>query len=359
MALHTFVVGFGRAGGGLHLPVVRKLRADARAAEVLGTAPIVVFDPATPPRHTDDVLAVPSIAAAGELLDPRRTVVHVCVPPRERPAVVRRLARAGFTKVVLEKPLACHRAHADDIAGTVLRHGMDAVVVAHWHSARLTARLARLIRSGDHGPLRAITLRQHKPRLERSLRAGAGDTAFDVEVPHGLGLALSLAGPASLTGASCTAARCDGRRLPWLGSAELVLRHDSGVRTHLASDLTAPIRQRSITLRFDDATVTGHYPVSAEDSHARLTVRGRAGRSQEVFRDDALTAFLGAAYRYFAGLGAPPKGADLGRHAEIVRILTEAKERCGVPGPPPDPRIEMPRTETHCATSAAGHDTAV
>jgi predicted dehydrogenase len=355
MSLHTFVIGLGRAGSGLHLPVLRRLRRDARTTAVMSTAPIAVFDPNAPrPCAEDGLRTVPSIRDARALADPRHTVVHLCVPPDARRETVHQLAAAGFTKVVLEKPLSAHLTDADEIVQTAQRNGMDMVVVAHWLSAELTRRLALAIRSGEYGRLRAIVVRQHKPRFERSLRAHTGETAFDIELPHGLGLVLSLAGPAKLADASCSPVRCDGRRTAWLGGAHLVLRHDDGVRSHLASDLTAPVRQRSVTLKFDGATVTGHYPVSADDSYAQLTVRARRGRTHTVFRDDALTTFLATAYRYFAGLCPPPPGADLERHREIVRILTEAKRRCGVPEPL---TVPAPRTaptsakETHRARS--------
>ena len=313
---HTLVVGLGRSGGGLHVPVLERLR---RAHPgVFAGHPIVGFDP-RPGLTLGDVVPADSLDHAATLVPPGDTVAHVCTPPEVRVPVLERLARLGFRRLVVEKPLAVDLASLAEIERLRDRHGLDLVVVTHWLAATLTSRLAALARSVDAGPLESIAVRQDKPRFGRSARDTAHADAFDVEVPHALAVALTLAGPAEVTGAGWTdpAAR--------LAGAWLELRHHGGVRTTVHSDLTSPVRRREITLRLRNTAAVGHYPVSAEDHHAQLRV-GDAPR--EVFEDEALGTFLLAAYRYFAGAEPAPPG-PFALHADVVRLLARARDAAG------------------------------
>lgn len=65
--------------------------------------------------------------------------------------------------------------------------------------------------------------------------------------------------------------------IPNMGGARLTLRHHNGVTTEIASDLTSPIRERRIGLRYDTGRAVGHYPISDVDHHASLTVHDDTG----------------------------------------------------------------------------------
>ncbi|MER6691812.1 TIM barrel protein [Streptomyces minutiscleroticus] len=321
--LQPLVVGLGRSGRELHLKTLARTAGSPDGPLCAG--PPVACDPRPGARRgLPGVRVASSIAEARELVCPASTVVHVCTPPTARAAVLGELAAHGFDKLLVEKPLAAGRADLEEILRLRRRHGLDVRVVAHWLEAGLTGRLRRLVRQRTLGRLTAVTAVQHKPRFTRSLATAGHPTAFDVEIPHALGVVLDLAGPAELVDARWSDLRCDGRVLPRLGGASLTLRHHSGVCSELVSDLALPVRQRSITLRFDHGSATGHYPLDAGDDHAQLVVTGDRDDHQ-VFRDDALTAFLRRAYRDFAD---GPR-ADLAGHCAVVRLLCAAKERCG------------------------------
>ncbi|MDT0266550.1 hypothetical protein RM844_09600 [Streptomyces sp. DSM 44915] len=319
--MRPFIVGLGRSGAGLHAAVL--LRAEA-AGQDWFTGPPLAMDPRPEAgAGLTGVVRVESPAHAARLFDPADTVVHLCTPPPERAAQLVELARLGFTRVLVEKPLATDREQLALLDALQRRHRLHIEVVAHWLSARLTRQLAKLTADQDYGPLRAIAFRQDKPRLLRGQHDDGHPSAFDVELPHGLGVVLELAGPATVTAASCRELRTETAWHPLLGGAELDLRHAGGVTSRLTSDLTAPVQRRSVQLRFADGEVTGHYPISERDDHARLT---RPDRPPAIFRDDALPAFLRDTYRRFA----TGERVTYPVHREVVRLLCAAKEHAAI-----------------------------
>ncbi|MFI9122711.1 Gfo/Idh/MocA family oxidoreductase [Streptomyces bikiniensis] len=320
------IVGLGRSGAGLHL---RALRTALDRSPDAWRGPVVAVDPRPGERAPvpDGVTVVPSLEEARELLPPDRAAVHVCTPPAGRSAVLAELCGAGYRDLIVEKPLAADAGELAAVTELRARHALRLAVVAHWPASALAGRLRDLIESGGPGRLLRIDVTQHKPRFARSLGADDGHpTAFDVELPHSLGLVLSLAGPAEPTGARLTDLRIGGTVRPGLGSALLELRHASGVRTRLFSDLTSPVRERRALFAFERGTAVAHFAASDADDHVQLVVDGR----REVFRDDALAAFLLGAYTRFAGVPAddPSWEEDFALHADAVRLLDAAKRRC-------------------------------
>ncbi|KUO17264.1 Gfo/Idh/MocA family protein [Streptomyces dysideae] len=321
----TLVVGLGRAGAGLHLPVLNRLRQRSPAGTLFADAPVVAVDPMPRPAALlPGTVVLPTLERARAHLDPEETVAHVCTPPEGRAAVIEQLARLGFANLLVEKPLAVDVAQLTRIEELCRRHRLRLVVVAQWQVSSLTRRLEECMADGEFGELREIRVVQRKPRFSRSLATTGHPTAFDVEVPHALGVALRLAGPARLTDAAWSDLAAGGVVRPRLGTATLRLAHRRGPSTSITSDLTAPVRERRITCEFAHATVVGHYPVSGGDGYAQLAIASRDRTALEVFPDDALPSFLRDAYQRFADGG--PFGTHLA--AEAVRLVDEAKRFC-------------------------------
>ncbi|NSC24375.1 hypothetical protein FM076_25780 [Streptomyces albus subsp. chlorinus] len=348
--MRPLIVGLGRSGAGLHLKALTTLhtlhtrhgaardgaRRDGAARDGApgdgaprdGAPPLTWPPLACDPRPEaarglTGVTVTTSLKAAASLTEPRDTVVHLCTPPSTRTGVLTELAELGFTRVLVEKPLAGDVDQLDAVVRLREAHGLDLTVVAHWLAAGLTRQLRHLVAGRRLGTLLAIDVVQHKPRFSRTLATHGHPTAFDVEVPHALGVVLDLAGPAELVTAHCGDMVCDSTVVPRMGSAALTLRHQNGVRTEIVSDLTSPVRQRSFTLRFTQGTATAHYPVSDRDDHAQLILTG-AVEAHRTFRDDALAAFLHDTYRRFA----QGRVADFALHHTVARLLCEAKSRC-------------------------------
>ncbi|WP_433213114.1 oxidoreductase [Microtetraspora malaysiensis] len=315
----------GRAGAGLHLPALSTAR--AAMPDLFAPGPVLVHDPFRAPSGTAGVAVVGTPEEAAARFPPQRTVVHLCTPPHIRLGVLERLAGLGYRKIIVEKPLALDLVSLAAIARLRRRWGLHLTVATHWLHSALTHRLRAAVDTGEFGGLRRIRVVQNKPRFTRGTTVPGHPTAFDIEVPHALAVVLTLAGGARVTDASCADLVTDRLRLPRLGRAGLRLNHHSGVRTEIDSDLTSPVRERRITMEFERATLTGHYPCSAADHTAQLRVAAE-GRDpiRSVFDDDALAAFLRSAYTRYAGSPHPPEALPV--QVEAVRLLAEAKDLC-------------------------------
>lgn len=326
--MRTLVVGLGRAGADLHLPVLARARTSVR--QLFDDRPIVACDPRRLPAERPGLAMVGSLAEAATLLDPADTVAHVCTPPSVRAEVMVELAERGFRNVIAEKPLA---ADTDDLARVIRlrrKHGLRIAVVEPWLTSSLTVRLMELMRGGTLGEPKSISIVQNKPRFRRSLTRPSHQTAFDVELPHGVALALRLAGSARVTHAAGHDLTVGDVVVPRMGGARIGLRHNSGVRTEISSDLTSPVRERRITVEFEKGSAVGHFAVSDDDDHAQLTVTVNGRREHEVLRDDSLTEWVLRAYRLFHAAG-DQHARGFAFATDVVQLLSVAKNICAEP----------------------------
>ncbi|MBB4966108.1 Gfo/Idh/MocA family protein [Saccharothrix violaceirubra] len=326
--MRTLVVGLGRAGAGLHLPVLGRARAAAR--RLFSTEPVVACEPRHNALRRPGLITTNSLAEAATHLDPADTVAHVCTPPTVRAEVFAELAALGFRDLIVEKPLA---ADTDELARLIRlrrKHGLRVAVVEPWQSSTLTSRLITLATGGTLGEAKSITVVQNKPRFRRTLTMPGYPTAFDVELPHGLGLALRLAGSARVTHAAGFDLTFGDVVIPRMGGARIGLRHNSGVRTEISSDLTSPVRERRVTVEFEKGTAVGHFPVSDDDDHAQLTVTANGRREHSVLRDDALAEWMVQTYSRFHS-----PSDQHARHfsfaTDVVQLLAVAKNICAEP----------------------------
>jgi predicted dehydrogenase len=324
----SLIIGFGRAGRGLHERALRRL---AHAQES-ATRKLFVLDPAEVSSSCACHDSITWLSGYADLskLDPE-CVVHVCTPPAQRVEVVSQLAAAGLRRMIWEKPLASSPEEMKELMAICERDSLDVVVVGNFVSSMLTRRVQQIIGSGELGAAQRISFVQNKPRFGRTLTGRDHPTAFDIELPHSVGAALLLAGPAKLLSARCTDLRVGGKQVPWLGSARLSLAHANGVLSEFYSDLTSPVRKRSIEVSFDQYLVHGHYPVSEADSYAQLVVLDRRGqpRMSDIFLDDSFLTFMWEAYAYFEQ-GGPAPACNLALNSAIMDLLADAKAYAGV-----------------------------
>jgi len=324
--LTSLIVGLGRAGAGLHLPALHRLPPSLRdpGSDILGLDPGIA-----PGAGITGLTMVASARDAAVRCDPATSVVHLCTPPTARAAVVAELAEHGFRRFLIEKPLAAGACDLEALLRMVRDHLLYVVPVSQWLTSALTGRIEKVITDGTLGPLTALAFRQRKPRFGRGLRDRTHATAFDVEVPHALGVALTLAGSGRVIAAGWGELRTEDATVQRLGSAWLTVAHDGGVRSRIESDLAAPVRERRIHARFAGGSVTGYYPCSEADHHAQLVIDDGRRRTWTTFVDDAITACLADAYRRFAAAGPDPAPVTdtLAVNADVVRLLSDAKRQ--------------------------------
>jgi predicted dehydrogenase len=331
--LRPLIVGFGRAGRDLHLRCLRKTRAEHPHLISADVGVVTEEDP-----YLSDLCAG-GIRPFGSLADARQifsedSVVHICTPPATHFHVLQEAAELGYRRIIVEKPLACTMEEVSLIRALRARYKLQIFVVATWLSSSLTARLKAMLAAPPAGAWTKMSIQQLKPRFSHTLNNRSHTSALEVEIPHQVALSLYLAGTnVEVTAASCSDMRVNGTTVPLMGSASIVLQHVNGQSSWLHSDLTAPVRERSVEIVFADGRrVVGYYPSEAKDSFSQLHVYNgeNALVSRDVFFDDPLSTFLAETYAYFeCGAGDPPP-SNLDFHEAVMSVLWEAKRRTGL-----------------------------
>ncbi len=177
--------------------------------------------------------------------------------------------------------------------------------------------MRELLAAGRIGELTELHFEQSKPRFRRSMRHCGHRSAFEVELPHQVLLALHLAGAVE----ELVEARAwDSPLCSPLGGAVMVLRHASGATSTLVSDLTSPVRIRRLRLTGTAGEIVADYPVGSEDDFGQVRV---VGEDREVLVDAPLTQFIERVYAHAAGVGPPPL-APLSDHVSVIALLERA-----------------------------------
>ncbi len=339
MSLSSVIVGFGKSGRSLHLPGLLHAKRLCKDEDVFANGQPVAVDPRLPAkarkRGDRSVTLTRSLDDVVELVDPEHAVVHVCTPPGDRGATIAELADRGFTRVICEKPLGGSIEELHEVLSHAHRHQLDIAVASPWLFSSLTARLRRLVTSGELGALKAMHIVQSKPRFTRTRDDIHHPSAFEVEVPHSMSVALDLAGwPVTIEDASHRDLWLDGEHFAAMGVASARLRHATGAITTIESDLTAPVRQRSIELEFEAGEAIGHYPVAGDDQYAQLSVRpaGAPPRPPSVLADEQFTRMMIECYGHWAGVNPPPV-SDVDFNVRVMDVMAQVKERAGLRDP--------------------------
>jgi predicted dehydrogenase len=325
--LRSVIIGYGHSGRDLHHRSLRALAARGAAP----TGEVLVVDPRSPRNVPDGTRWLPDLPAALENLPNLAAgVFHVTTPIDHHLPVAAALVAAGARHVIVEKPVTRTGKQARQLrllASTGRTH-INAVSV--WPASHVTARVAELLASGSIGELVTLHMEQSKPRFRRTLLDCGHHSAFDVELPHQVLLALHIAGPVeSLLDvrswpSPVTQPHADPTTIPLTGSAggaQLVLRHRNGVISTLLSDLTSPVRTRRLRLTGTTGEITADYPLSADDDFGQISVSGEPNR--EIVVDQPVTQFIERVYAHAAGVAVPPP-EPLDTHVVVIELLEEA-----------------------------------
>lgn len=328
----TLIVGFGRSGRDLHLRCVRRVPSfNGNGATRVGI--VDVGNRLSGVHPLLDVEAFPSLTEARRRFD-ADTIVHVCTPPSTHLDVIRETARLGYSRLIVEKPLVDRPADLEALHALVQEHRLSVFVVANWLSSALTWRLREQLQNRPDRGWARVTISQVKPRFSRSLSTLSKETIFEVEIPHQIALSLFLGGAElEVRRAECTDMVVNRTRIPYMGTATITLEDKHGRVIVVYSDLTSPIRERSVEIVFDDGTRTlGYYPSTEADSFSQLLTFQKDDATpvaHEVLLDDPLGAFMREVYGYFEQTGRRP-ASDVDFNTAVVATIGKAKAACGL-----------------------------
>ncbi|RUT35701.1 hypothetical protein EJP77_01390 [Paenibacillus zeisoli] len=330
--LQSLIIGFGRAGKGLHYHCLRKANQTGSHTSLFHPQ-VGVVDPNVGALGLSQArLTGFSSLAEVKGFEPENTVVHICTPPELHTASLLEVVKMGYRKIIMEKPLTTTEKELEVIRGIQDKYRCEVLVVANWLSSSLTKSIHALIKSNIFGPLRYLTAEQNKSRLSRTLANPSHQNAFDVEIPHLVALSLLLGGTNAIIKESEVKDMLFGDHvIPNMGMAKLTLHQDQGLISRLSSNLATPVRKRRIQLNFDSHVVFGYYPSAQDDSHAWLEICDGNGRllDEQILHDDPLSAVFIEYYQYFAGIGEKPV-SDLDFNAKVVTLICQAKKLCGL-----------------------------
>lgn len=330
----TLIIGFGRSGKDLHLRCLLKLAHPEGNGKPFREE-IGVVEPERAPLVD---VNVPRLQTFKNISDARGcfdddTVVHVCTPPSTHLGVLREVARCGYRRIIVEKPLVDGLADLVELRALIKDHGLAIFVVANWLTSSLTARLREAMPRHCGGRWSLIRISQLKPRFTRTLSNPSHKTVFDVEMPHQVALSILLAGAdVQVRTADCSQMVVNRTAIPSMGEATITLEDKCGRLIVLHSDLTAPIRQRSVEVTFSDGSrIVGFYPVTEADGFSQLfTFReGHTAMEREILFDDPLSAFFTEVYHHFEEDGGKPV-SDVDFHTVVVSTISKAKSACGL-----------------------------
>lgn len=329
--LRSVIVGYGRAGRGLHHRALSALFGQDHPVLIVDPRP--VLDP-LPGGHWVGSLADGMSYIQSSGVELAKVVFHVTTSPMMHLSCVEELVDRGARFIILEKPVASTL----DEAYRIVELGRRATIlpVSVWLSSRVTHFVEEILRSGQIGELCSLYMEQSKPRFRRTMEADSHRSAFEVELPHQMLLALWLAGASEeVLSVHSWPMEMLGRTLPSMGGAAVEMLHESGVKSTLITDLTAPLRLRRLRAVGSLGEIVADYPVSQDDDFGQVRVSGSTQRV--VIPDAPLSRFVEEAYQHFSEQTPPPRGG-LDLHLQSAELLERIS---GCANPVPTRRLEL------------------
>jgi len=347
--LGAVVVGLGRAGLGLHIPVLEKIRRDRAAASPFG-AVVGVVDPveggikrALHRLEYDygyDPRGVSSATSLADLtdVDPDNTIVHICTPADDHASTLRAATDVGFRRIIVEKPCAATTADVDEMRRIADRTGARIAVINPYLYSRSVASCKDKIRQVGRQP-HYLEFEMSKPRTAPTLAGRSKpESVMDVELPHQIATALYL------TEASrYKVLRAEVRHMHYretdtevcqvvrnMGLGIIVLELDECIAV-LVSYLDSLTRTRELKLRFPNTEhIEAFLPVTGDDhtsvimEYSGHNTDGSAEQTRVAkLPDDMLARCLFDMYTRF--ITDTPQLSDLTFNRKVVDVMDKAK----------------------------------
>jgi predicted dehydrogenase len=347
--LGAVVVGLGRAGLGLHIPVLEKIRLDGAAASPFGAVVGLVdtaeagikralhrleYDYGYDPRPISCATSLADLAG----VDPDNTIVHICTPAHDHAATLRAATEAGFRRIIVEKPCAANTAEVDEMRRTADRTGASIAVINPYLYSRSVASCKDKIQELGRRP-HYLEFEMSKPRITPTLAGRSRpESVMDVELPHQIATALHLTEASRYRVLRAEVRHMHYREMdtevcrvvPNMGIGVIVLELDECIAV-LVSSLDALTRTRVLKLRFPNTEhIEAFLPVTGDD-HTSVIIEysghntDGSTEQQRVAKlpDDMLARCLFDTYSRF--ITDSPQLSDLTFNRKVVDVMDKAK----------------------------------
>ncbi|HEX6747852.1 MAG TPA: Gfo/Idh/MocA family oxidoreductase [Longimicrobium sp.] len=347
--LGAVVVGLGRAGLGLHIPVLEKIRRDGAAASPFGAVVGLVDAVEAGTRralhrleydygYDPGRISCATSLAALKGIDPDHTIVHICTPADDHASALRAATEAGFRRIIVEKPCAGNTADVDEMRRIADRTGASIAVINPYLYSRSVASCKDKIQQVGQQP-HYLEFEMSKPRTAPTLSGRSRpESVMDVEMPHQIATALYL------TEASrYRVLRADVRHMHYremetepcqvvrnMGVGVIVLELDQCIAV-LVSYLDALTRTRELKLRFPNTEhIEAFLPVTGDDHYSVIieySGHNTDGSAEQTLvaklPDDMLARCLFDMYTRF--ITDSPQLSDLTFNRKVIDVMDKAK----------------------------------
>lgn len=347
--LGAVIVGLGRAGLGLHIPVLENIRRAGPAASPFGAVVGLVdsveagtrralhrleYDYGYDPRR---ISCAPSL---GELrgVDPDNTIVHICTPADDHAPALRAATEAGYRRIIIEKPCAANTAEVDEMRRIADRTGASIAVINPYLYSRSVASCREKIQELGRLP-HYLEFEMSKPRITPTLAGRSRpESVMDVELPHQIATALYLTEASKYRVLRAEVRHMHYREIdtepcrvvPNMGVGIIVLELDQCIAV-LVSSLDSLTRTRVLKLRFSNTDhIEAFLPVTGDD-HTSVIIeysgRNTDGSTEQQriakLPDDMLSRCLFDMYARF--VTDSPQVSDLTFNRKVIDVMDRAK----------------------------------
>ena len=347
--LGAVVVGLGRAGLGLHVPVLEKIRRNRAAASPFGAVVGLVdtvetgirralhrleYDYGYDPRRVSCATSLADLTG----VDPDHTIVHICTPADDHVSALRSATEAGFRRIIVEKPCAANTADVDEMQRIADRTGASIAVINPYLYSRSVASCKDKIQQLGRQP-HYLEFEMSKPRTAPTLAGRSKpESVMDVELPHQIATALYLTEASRYRVLRAEVRHMHYREMDTevcqvvrnMGLGIIVLELDQCIAV-LVSYLDALTRTRELKLRFPNTEhIEAFLPVTGDD-HTSVVIEysghstdGSAEQTRVAkLPDDMLARCLFDMYSRF--ITDSPQLSDLTFNRKVVDVMDKAK----------------------------------
>ena len=347
--LGAVVVGLGRAGLGLHIPVLEKIRHDSAAASPFGAVVGLVdaveagtrralhrleYDYGYDPRGISCATSLADLTG----VDPDNTIVHICTPADDHASALRAATQAGFRRIIVEKPCAANTADVDEMRRIADRTGASIAVINPYLYSRSVAGCKDKIRQVGQQP-HYLEFEMSKPRITPTLAGRSRpESVMDVELPHQIATALHLTEASRYRVLRAEVRHMHYREMETevcqvvrnMGVGILVLELDQCIAV-LISSLDALTRTRVLKLRFPNTEHIEAFLQVTGDDHTSVIMEYSGHHTdgsmeqQGVAKlpDDMLARCLFDMYSRF--VTDSPQLSDLTFNRKVIDVMDKAK----------------------------------